>query len=263
MARAGKTLSDVVRDICLGLPEVEEVMAHGSPDFRVAGKTFATHVINHHGDGHLALWLNAPAGAQEHLTSTEPEYFYVPPYVGPRGWLGVDLDRGLDWTRVAKLIRQAYLEVCPQRLAGKLPELGEVQAPTRPLDPEVIDPLVAPHAVALLARLRPFCLSLPEVREVRQFGNPAWQAGKKTFCTVSRYERRLEIQGWVGAEQQINLTFDDRYRIPPYTGHNGWIALVAEEGVIWEAVEQLVLVSYRHFALKRMLKQLGAERGLS
>jgi hypothetical protein len=59
------------------------------------------------------------------------------------------------------------------------------------LDPEVIDPLCAAHALALLERLRPFCLSLPEVREVRQFGNPAWQAGKKTFCTVSRYERRL------------------------------------------------------------------------
>jgi len=257
-AKSARTLSDVVREICLGLPEVEEVMAHGSPDYRVGGKTFATHVINHHGDGHIAVWLNAPPGAQEHYTSTEPESFYVPPYVGPRGWLGVDLDRGLDWTRIAKLIREAYVKTAPAKLASGIPELEEVTPPTAELDPEVIDPLVAPHAVALLDRLRPFCLSLPEVREVRQFGNPAWQAGKKTFCTVSRYDRQLQVHAWVGAEQQLHLTFDDRYRIPAYTGHNGWIALVAEDGVIWDAVESLVLGSYRHFARKRMLEQLDA-----
>lgn len=255
-AKTGTTPSDVVREICLDLPEVEEVMAHGSPDYRVAGKTFATHVINHHGDGHVALWLNVPAGAQEHYTAMDPERFYVPPYVGPRGWLGVDLDRGLGWTRVAELIREAYGKVAPARLAAEVPELREVKPPTRQLQPEEIDPLVAPHAVALLDRLRPFCLGLPEVQEVRQFGNPAWQAGKKTFCTVSRYDRRLEIHAWVGAEQQVGLTFDERYRIPAYTGRNGWIALNAEDGVIWEAVEHLVLGSYRHFALKRMRKQL-------
>lgn len=106
--------------------------------------------------------------------------------------------------------------------------------------------------------VREICLALPEAHEVRQFGNPAWQAGKKTFGTVSRYDSRLEIHAWVGAEQQAMLTFDDRYRIPAYTGHNGWIALVAEDGVIWETVESLLLGSYRHFALKRMLKHLNA-----
>lgn len=255
-AEGGKTLSDVVREICLGLPEVEEVMAQGSPDYRVAGKTFATHVINHHGDGHVAIWLNMPTGVQEYYTSSEPQYFYEPPYVGPRGWLGVDLDRGLDWGRIAKLIREAYGKTAPARLKAAMLPLTAVDAPTVELTPDVIDPLCVSHAVALLERLRPFCLALPEVREVRQFGNPAWQAGKKTFCTVSRYDQRLEVHGWVGSEQQVALTFDDRYRIPPYSGRNGWIALDAEDDVIWEAVENLALVSYRHFALKRMLKQL-------
>ena len=251
-----RTLIDVLREICLGLPEVEEVPAHGMPDYRVNGKTFATLAINHHGDGHLAVWLRLPAGAQEHYTEREPRYFYVPPYVGPCGWLGVELDQGLAWDRIAELVRVAYEEVAPAALRSRMEKPVPVQPPTEDLDPEQIDPLVAPHAVALVERLRPFCLALPEVREVRQFGNPVWQAGKRTFCTVSRYERRLEVHGWVGKEQQATLTFDERYRVPAYTGHNGWIALNAEDGVMWEAVSTLVLGSYRHFALKRMLAAL-------
>ena len=54
-----------------------------------------TRHINHHGDGHLALWLRSPPGAQSLYVDAEPEYFYVPPYVGPKGWLGVDLDKGV------------------------------------------------------------------------------------------------------------------------------------------------------------------------
>lgn len=251
-----RTLIDVARELCLGLPEVEEVPAHGMPDFRVGSRTFATLAINHHGDGHLALWLKSPPGTQEQLTEREPSAFFVPPYVGPRGWLGVDLDRGLDWQRIAELIRQAYAEAAPPRLRQALPPPSPVQAPTHAVDPEVIDPLAVPHAAALLERLRAFCADLPEVSERRQFGQPSWQAGKKTFCTVSRYQRRLEVHGWVGAEQQATLTFDERYRIPPYTGHNGWIALDVEDEMLWDAVTGLVMQSYRHFALKRMLRQL-------
>ncbi len=55
--------------------------------FRVRGKTFASYVVNHHGDGRVALWLNAPRGAQAERVKREPKHFFVPPYVGPRGWL--------------------------------------------------------------------------------------------------------------------------------------------------------------------------------
>src|ERR1043165_5035328 len=85
--RMAKDISQAVREVCLWLPESSEVISHGSPDFRVRGKTFATYVINHHGDGRVALWLNAPAGAQELYTKEEPKHFFVPPYVGARGWL--------------------------------------------------------------------------------------------------------------------------------------------------------------------------------
>ena len=96
-----RDISQAVRDACLWLPEAEEFVSHGSPNFRVRGKTFATYAVNHHGDGRVALWLNAPAGAQELHVEAEPRHFFVPPYVGPRGWLGVILDRGIDWHRIA------------------------------------------------------------------------------------------------------------------------------------------------------------------
>jgi len=64
MSKVGsKDINQAVREVCLWPPEAAEVISHGSPDFRVRGKTFATYVVNHHGDGRVALWLNAPAGA--------------------------------------------------------------------------------------------------------------------------------------------------------------------------------------------------------
>ena len=66
---------------------------------------------------------------------------------------------------------------------------------------------------------------------------------------------RLEI--WVGVELQATLTDDPRFEIPAYTGHNGWILLDVEDHIDWSEAEDLILGSYRHFALKRMLKALG------
>ena len=107
--RKPRALGDAVREVCLWLPESEEYLLHGSPNFRVQkGKTYAVYVVNHHGDGRIALWLNAPAGAQEHHVREDPRCFFVPPYVGPRGWLGVHLDKGLSWKRIATLVREAY-----------------------------------------------------------------------------------------------------------------------------------------------------------
>jgi hypothetical protein len=254
----GKNISDAVRELCLGLPGAAEVSSHGSPEFRVGKRTFASYSVNHHGDGRIALWLNMPPGAQQLYVEAEPERFFVPPYVGPRGWLGVELDRGLDWGRVGALVREAYARVAPPDLLDRLGPPSDIEPPTDTLDPEDFDPLSAPRVQEILAGLRERCLRLPEVTETSQFGNPAWRAGKKTFCTVHRYHRRLELQFWVGADRQSQLTLDERYRIPPYIGHNGWISLDAEDGVIWLEVESLLRTSYQHFALKRMLKALAS-----
>src|SRR5271156_3212121 len=129
--RAIASLHRAVRDVCLWLPEAEEFLSHGSPNFRVCGKTFATYVVNHHGDGRVALWLPAPRGAQEHHLRASPGHFFVPPYVGVRGWLGVHLDRGLAWKRVAELVREAYLHVAPRRLRLSVGAIPSIAAPRK------------------------------------------------------------------------------------------------------------------------------------
>ncbi len=251
-----KTIDDAVREVCLSLPESTEVMSRGSPDFRVAGKTFATYVLNHHGDGRVALWLAAAPGAQQFHVEHDDENYFVPPYVGPRGWLGVNLDRGLDWQVIAERVREAYRAVAPAKLARDLPAMNKIAPPTASVDAEAFDPMSAPHVKKTIARLEKICLALPETSRGEAFGNPVWRAGKKTFCQAYRYTGRLELSFWVGPDGQDMLTLDSRFTIPAYMGHNGWIALDAEDGVEWRQVEDLVLGSYRHFALKRMLKAL-------
>jgi hypothetical protein len=110
-----------LREVCLALPEVTERLSHGSPTWFVRGKkTVATYADNHHGDGRLAIWCPAPPGAQGALVTEEPDRFFVPAYVGHRGWLGVRLDRDLDWDEVAGIIEDAYRLVAPKKLIAEL-----------------------------------------------------------------------------------------------------------------------------------------------
>jgi hypothetical protein len=106
-----------IRRICLALPEVSERLSHGAPTFPVRGKrAFLMVLTNHHGDGRFAIWCAAPGGIQRMLVETDPERFFVPPYVGHRGWLGVRLDRGLGWDELTGIMEDAYLEVAPAKL---------------------------------------------------------------------------------------------------------------------------------------------------
>jgi hypothetical protein len=105
-----------LRAICLALPETSEKVAWGEPTWRVKGKLFAQLDNHHHGADHLAVWLPAPLGEQESLLFLDPRRFFRPPYVGPRGWVGVRIDRGPDWKLVTSLVKQAYREVAPPRL---------------------------------------------------------------------------------------------------------------------------------------------------
>jgi hypothetical protein len=246
-----------VREACLWLPEAEEFTSHGSPNFRVRGKTFATYVVNHHGDGRVALWLNATPGLQEQHVRAEPKHFFVPPYVGPRGWLGVILDRGIEWKRIPELIREAYEKVAPAVLRARCTVTPNIKAPAKALSASQIDPFKSARALAVLAKLRKICLSFPESSEGTQFGHPVWLAGKKSFAIARYADTRLTLCFWAGVDQQGLLTADPRYTIPPYMGHNGWIALDAARGCDWQEVRGLALQSYRHFALKRMLRELG------
>lgn len=80
-----------VRAICNTFPETSEKLSHGEPTFFVRGKVFVMFANNHHNDGHIAVWLPAPPGVQAMLIEAEPDTYFKPPYVGVRGWIGIDL----------------------------------------------------------------------------------------------------------------------------------------------------------------------------
>jgi hypothetical protein len=80
-----------LRRICLSLPGAWEKLSHGEPTFFAGKKVFATFANNHHGDGHIAVWLPVPPGHQEQLTHLQPAIYFRPPYVGVRGWVGIEL----------------------------------------------------------------------------------------------------------------------------------------------------------------------------
>jgi hypothetical protein len=111
-----------LRRLCLALPEAHEVEAWGEPTFRVRNKLFAMHAdaSNHHGGGRPAVWIKAAPGNQDLMVRTAPDRFFVPPYVGPSGWVGVWLDRAVDWDELAELLRDAYRMTAPKRLLSKL-----------------------------------------------------------------------------------------------------------------------------------------------
>ena len=103
-------LIERARAMCLALDGAEEKLAHGEPTFRVRNRVFVMVANDHHGDGRIALWLNAPLGEQAACVERDPENFFVPPYVGVKGWIGMRLDRGLSPAKQRESIRLAYDE---------------------------------------------------------------------------------------------------------------------------------------------------------
>jgi hypothetical protein len=105
---------DRLRKICLALPEATEKTAWGEPTWRIKGRLFAQLDDHHHGADRLAVWLPAALGIQELLIKSDPKRFFVPPYVGPRGWIGVRIDGRPNWRLVTTLVHDAYAQVAPQ-----------------------------------------------------------------------------------------------------------------------------------------------------
>ena len=110
-----------LREICLALPEATEKPfgGHTAPTWRVRDKIFAM-CGGEYENEELALWCKAPPGAQEVLVGGDPQRFFVPPYVGHNGWIGVRLDRPVDWEMLGELIRDSYLMTAPKRLAAQI-----------------------------------------------------------------------------------------------------------------------------------------------
>lgn len=111
-----------LRKLCLALPEAHEVEAWGEPTFRVRNKLFAMYAApgNHHGAGRPAVWCKASRMNQSMMVEAEPDRFFVPPYVGPSGWIGVWLDAAVAWEDLDDLLRDAYVLAAPKRLGASV-----------------------------------------------------------------------------------------------------------------------------------------------
>jgi len=107
--------------IALALPETSRNVMGSHAQFLVRKKTFAYFLDNHHGDGIVALCCKVLPGDNAALVAADPGRFYLPAYLGPKGWVAVRLDtRRVDWDEVGELLVGSYQLVAPKRLAASV-----------------------------------------------------------------------------------------------------------------------------------------------
>jgi hypothetical protein len=107
-----------LRRICLALPEAEEIETWGHPTFRVRKKIFVG--CGADDEGRVQMTCKAPQGEQQALVAADPKRFFVPAYVGSRGWVGVRLDAPVDWAEITELVEESYRMTAPKRLGALL-----------------------------------------------------------------------------------------------------------------------------------------------
>jgi hypothetical protein len=109
--------------IALALPEATREYHGSHAQFLVRKKTFAYFLNDHHGDGIVAVTCKVLPGDNERLIAANPDRFYVPSYIGSRGWVALRLDIGpVDWDEVSELLAGSYRLVAPKRLAAMVRE---------------------------------------------------------------------------------------------------------------------------------------------
>jgi hypothetical protein len=112
---AGEEQVRRVRRLCAALPQTTERLSHGEPTFFVGGKVYVMFANNHHNDGHIAVWIPVPPGLQATLFKTQPTKFFMPPYVGARGWIGIELD-AINDEELGLHVWEAWQLIAPKKL---------------------------------------------------------------------------------------------------------------------------------------------------
>lgn len=257
-----RTITHVVDELFRQLEGVVRKPNHDrSITFRVNEKPLAQYVINHHGDGRIALWLKIPNEMQESLIEMDKETFFVPPYLGNQGWIGVSLTMNSNWEEVITVVLLAY-----ENVSGVVRDNDNqlvVEPPSDELDPVEFDAFNSNEMQGMISRVRTFVNKLPDVNETSHFGRPVFKTGKKTFLWMGFLRARTCIEVWVGRDAQSKLLPDPRFDIPKYTGHNGWMLFQTDFDLADRQARELVLASFRHFSLKRTLKKLDAMENMA
>ena len=239
-AKARKPLQRL-RKICLALPETTERLSHGEPTWFVRDRKTFVMFSDHHHDDRVGFWCAAPMGAQDALVGSAPDRFFVPPYVGHRGWIGVYLDVEQDWDEIADLVEDAYRQVASKTLLVQL------------------DGGVVTKGNSAYERLRRICLALPEVVE-RPFGGhttPAFRVRDKIFCWTGQVGRpRLTVKAPPGGQEALVGSAPERFFVPDYVGSKGWVGAYLDVEQDWDELTELIEESYRLIAPKRLVALL-------
>ena len=254
-----RTVRQAVFELLTALPETEEGRAHGSPVFKVSGKTYAYWTVNHHGDGRLAVWLGVSPEEQAQRVGDNPGAYFVPPYVGVKGFVGLDLGAGLPWREIIECVVSAWRHSYPSTRPPDIPLLPVVAPPNVALRPEDINPMLGDHAQSVLRGLAERIRRFPETTPEDELVSATWRAGKRAFVRGRFEEGRLRLLFLVGTEQQAMMLDDARYSSPPYYGPGGWIEVDVHDHVHWPEIESLLDTAYRRVALKRMLARLDEQ----
>jgi len=116
---------DRLRQACLRMPETQERLSHGEPTWFAGGRRAFVMLADHHHDDRFGFWAAAPEGVQGRLVAEDPDRYFVPPYVGGRGWVGVRLDvPDVDWDRVDQIVEDAFRAVATKTLLARLEQPG-------------------------------------------------------------------------------------------------------------------------------------------
>lgn len=252
-----------VREICLGFPAAEEKLSHGAPSFHVRGKMFLMFVDNHHRDGRLAVWCKSTPAEQRRFVASDPRRYFVPPYVGTGGWVGVCVDGDdADWIELSILVEEGWRAVAPSRVLR-----GEGVSPAKAI-PAASPRVTTDEAVAraCLERLTTICGALRGAVCEPEGRHATFRVGRKVFAYFLDNHHgdgaiAVCVRGDRRANQELIAKDPRHFYSPAYIGSRGYLGVRLDVGrVSWKAIRERIEASYRAVAPKALLGASAAMR---
>jgi hypothetical protein len=233
---------------CLRFAGADEKLSHGAPSFHVRGKMFLMFVDNHHDDGRLAVWCKSTLEEQRRLVLANPARFFIPPYVGVKGWVGVIVDPDkADWIELSILVEHAWASVAPARVQREAPRAaGEglrSPSPRRTTD--------AATARAAFERVTSICTALPGATCERDGRHATYRFGKKAFAYFLDNHHgdgfiAVCVRGDRRAQSRTIAAEPKKYFSPAYIGPRGYLGIrVDARRVDWRDVAERIAAAYR------------------
>ena len=244
-----------VRAICLAFTGAEEKLSHGAPSFHVRGKMFLTFVDDHHDDGRARGLVQGDARGAAAARRDDPERFFVPPYVGVKGWVGVRLDHPeTDWIELAILVEEGWASVAPKSSARR--RRGYPTAPRAPAAraredrregrPRRARRSSTPSASPCPKRRggRGAARDVPRGEEGRSSTSSTTTTATGSSARASKW-RRTGCRRWPEGNA--------RFFLPAYIGPRGWVGVRLDAGrPDWNDLGERVVESYLTAAPKRL-----------